>query len=101
MKTGDVAELKMQKVLCKGQQMDEKTYICEILKYDAQQECVVLILKTDKLTDISLDAVYKCEVSRDGVCTWCTGRVYKRYCSAKGKILRLQVENGFYKINIK
>lgn len=101
MRQGDIAELKMQKVLCERHRMDENVYTCDVLRYDAQEECIVLLLKEDKLTAISLDAVYRCEVKRDGTCMWCTGRICKRYCDAQGKILKLRVENGFYKINIK
>ena len=101
MKRGTDAKIKMKKNLCKDVAMDQKVYFCKVLSYDAKQECIYLVLENDEVTALSLDAVYECSIMEpeQGIC--CTGRVKDRYHNAFGKILKFEIENGFYKINLK
>lgn len=101
MRKGDRAELKMQKVLRTGQVSDDTVYTCVVSAYCAQQESLSLILQSGKLTDLSLDAIYTCEIHTEQEQLRCTGRIRERYCDIEGKILKMKIENGFYKINIK
>ncbi len=101
MRQGDIAELKIKKILRIGQLVSEKVYVCELLSYDIQRAELLLVLKNGQLTELSLEAIYECNIQTvDGILV-CTGRIRERYCDREGKILKLQVENGFYKINTK
>ena len=101
MKTGDKATLFMKKALLANAGMDEKKYICEVLRYEANRECIYLVLENDLLPAISLDAVYECRIHEQEKDIACTGRIRERYYNAEGKILEFEIENGLYKINLK
>ena len=91
----------MKKVLNANGVVDEKSYDCTVFGYDAKQECIYLVLESDKLPTISLDAIYECRIDEGESLALCTGRVKERYENLWGKTLRFQIENGFYKINLK
>ena len=102
MRKGDLAKLTFSKVLCKREKKKEITHACVVSKYDEKQECIFLKVEdASRLEDVSLDAIYLCEIQDADCITACTGRVKERYRSAEGNVLRFQIENGFYKINIK
>lgn len=101
MKQGDYAELTMKKVLCIDSIHDQKIYFCKILRYDVKQECIYLVLENDILTNISLDAIYDCMIQTSEDKTKCSGRVKERYNDEYGQVLKFEIENGFYKINVK
>ncbi len=99
MKRGEQATIKMQKTLLVGTNIDKKEYPCEVLRYDVQTECLSLIVKGGNLANISLDAFYECSVkSKEPIC--CIGQVKERYCEGAEAVIKLQIKNGFYKINI-
>ena len=100
MKKGDRASLYMKKHLLAGGKTDKTIYRGSVLKYDEQNELLYLVLDSGKLTQISLDAIYECEIENESKQIKCSGRVKERYFGGV-KILKLHVENGFYKINIK
>lgn len=100
MKQGDQAQLTIKKYL-------KKEYIKEygpcsgtVLRYDAKNECIYFLLKNEELTNVSLDIIYRCEIHSADEILSCTGRVKERYYHEKGKILKFEIENGFYKINL-
>ena len=101
MKKGDSVELKMQKILCSGGKIDTNSYHCIVSCYNKKEECIYLVLQSNELNKLSLDAVYKCEVQTAGANINCTGRIKERYCGKEGNILKFHIKNGFYKINIK
>ena len=101
MKKGDRVELKMQKILRRGMVLDDTVYQCEFLQYDEREECLYLLTNSAKLEAFSLDVVYSCEIWTDTERMQCTGRVKERYCQEDGKTLKIEIENGFYKITIK
>lgn len=102
MKKGDLAKLTVRKTLCKGDIKENGTHICSVLQYDGKQECIFLQLeKPLSLERVSLDTIYLCEIESEGGTEACTGRVKERYHDARGNVLRFEIENGFYKINIK
>lgn len=109
MKQGSSVELIMKKILRVGTMLDQKTYLCKILMYDIKQECIYLILENGSLPEISLDAIYECMIEQTEEMDLqeqphkmvCTGRVRDRYYDEHGQILKFEIENGFYKINIK
>lgn len=102
MKPGNKAELTMRKLLCKGSDMDQKTYLCNILRYDFGKECIYLVLENSSLKEISLDAIYECVIKEtESEKIMCTGRVVERFHEEAGRIIKFKIENGFYKINVK
>ena len=101
MQKGDVAELNMQKMLRSEGKMTVNAHNCIVLRYDDKQEYLYLGLQTGNLGDVSLDAVYQCVIKSEQEAMICTGRVTERYCDKEGNVLKIQVGNGFYKINIK
>jgi len=101
MKTGDKVVLTMRKTLLANEQLDEKNYLCEVLRYEPKNECIYLVLENDLLPVISLDAVYECKIVEGEEERICTGRIKERFYNEYGKILVLEIENGFYKISVK
>ncbi|MBQ8559257.1 MAG: hypothetical protein IJ439_04660 [Tyzzerella sp.] len=101
MKPGNDAKLLMKKTLRKGSNLDEKPYLCKVFRYDVKQESIYLVLKNDEVTALSLDAIYECSIRESERDTFCTGRIKERYHNESGKILKFEIENGFYKINLK
>lgn len=101
MKKGDMAKLKMQKMLYAEGQIIADTHDCLVLQYDDKHENLYLALQSGTLTNLSLDGIYRCEIHSDGEAVTCTGRIQERYCSGPYKVLRFRIENGFYKIKIK
>lgn len=101
MKEGNAAVLVMKKVLGTGKEIDKRKFLCEVLRYDSKQETIYLVMKKDVLPAISLDAIYECNIKEEENLIACTGRVQERYYNEHGKILKLKIKNGFYKINVK
>lgn len=101
MRKGDCAEIKMKKILCTGGSVDKNIYACSFLKYDAKEACIYLILQSAALDQLNLDAIYQCGIWTAQEKIDCTGRIKERYSSEQGKIIKFQVENGFYKISLK
>ncbi len=100
MNKGEHATIKMQKTLCVGTILDEKEYPCEVLQYDEKNELLYLALIGEQLTKISLDAFYECVVEGEEPIS-CMCKVHERYLEGTSAVIKLQIKNGFYKINIK
>lgn len=98
---GKRAELEMKKTILAGEVLEQKVFECSILRYNAEQERVYLILENDELTSVSLDGIYECRIEAGKIWLVGEGRIVERYYNEAGKILELQIENGFYKNNIK
>lgn len=79
---------------------NENVYEGTVSMYDPKTECIYLNLEELDLSKISLDAVYRCTIFLEEEATECMGRVRERFLGKSGNILILQIENGFYKINI-
>ena len=101
MTRGECARLIVDKPLSIGETKDEKIHLCDVLQYDEKKECVYLRLQSSELTEISLDVVYSCEIGDEKEKITCTGRARDRYNGRYGRTIKFQIENGFYKINIK
>ena len=101
MKKVDKVEIKMKKALCKSEKLDEQSYSCELLRYDSKKECLYFELGSADLTAFSLDAIYDCKLQSGTSVLECTGRIKERYCQKDKKTIKFEIENGFYKINIK
>ena len=101
MKKSNYAELKMKKVLRAGDVLRTETYACEVLQMKEEEEVLYLVLKSGELSELSLDCIYQCTVKTDDSDMVCTGRIKERFRGTEGKTLKLQIENGFYKITIK
>ena len=101
MKYKEQAKLHMKKSILIDGKVDSKIYSCSILWYDSKEECIYLVLENDVLPNISLDVIYECELERQQETLMCTGTVKERFYNEYGKILKFQIQNGFYKINVK
>ncbi len=101
MKKGAHAELKMIKVLRAGDCLEHKNYACEVLQMKENEEVLYLILKSGELSELSLDCIYHCTMKDGESEVACTGRIKERFRGSAGKTIKMQIENGFYKITIK
>lgn len=95
-------DLQMEKIIKKGEALDDSIYLCEMLTYIPEEERLYLRLQEEPLTSLSLDAMYECRISneQDGEVVACTGMVIDRYQGREGNTVIFQIENGFYKILI-
>lgn len=101
MRQGDSAALYMKKLLRAGDALDDDVYSSAVLQYDEKEECIYLRLESGRLTDLSLDAIYECKIQTEKEQLHCTGRIKERYRGVAGKTFKFEIENGFYKINLK
>ena len=101
MRRGDVAELKIKKVLLSGIVPDDFVHFCKVLNFNEKEESLYLLLEQSELEELSLDHIYECKIKSKDAIIKCTGRIKERYVGFEGKKIRLQVENGFCKISIK
>ena len=101
MKYEDRAKLHMKRSILMGGEIDLKTYSCSVLWYDSKDENIYLLLENDVLQNISLDCVYECELEAEQGILTCTGTVKERFYNEHGKVLKFQIQNGFYKISVK
>ncbi len=100
MKQGDRFQLVVEKYLQKDHTKEYGECAGTVWRYDAKEACIYFLLEKQALSSVSLDIIYRCEIhSADEILT-CTGRVIERYYHEKGKILKFEIENGFYKINL-
>ena len=100
MKQGDKARLKVKKHLRKEFMKSYGDLDATVWKYDSKEGCMYLILNQDELPSVSLDIIYGCEILSEGEKLTFTGRVKERYYNELGKVLKVEIENGFYKISI-
>ncbi len=101
MKYGDKAELCMRKTILMDGTKDIKRILCSVLKYESKEECIYLVLENDVLQNISLDGIYECKLNTKSEVVSCVGMVKERFYNEHGKVLKFQIKNGFYKINVK
>lgn len=95
---GNPVDLKMEKVISADGIFDEVTHQCRVLRYDLEEDEVVLELREKELTKISLDAKYRCYISTRTELLYCTGVIKERYQSEDRNVLRFRIENGFYNV---
>ena len=100
MKQGDKAQLVVKKHLRKEYIKTYGDLEGTVIRYDAKEACVYLILENEELTAASLDIIYGCEVLSEEEKVTFTGRIKERYYNELGKVLKVEIENGFYKISI-
>ena len=94
MKTGDKVVLTMTKALLANKQLDEKNYLCEVLRYEPKGECIYLVLENDLLSAISLDAVYECKIAEGEEERVCTGRIKERFYNEYGILQKTAYPEG-------
>lgn len=93
---GNPLELRMKKMIVSGEKMETAPFHCQIIRYDKEEERIYMVLVDAKLPEVSLDAVYECVIAARGQLLSCDGRIRERYYNHYGKVLVLQVENGFF-----
>lgn len=101
MRKGNYAKLYLKKMLRIGAALEEREHTATVLRYDVKKECIFFLLGSGRLTDLSLDAIYECEIQTEEGRLSCSGRITERYCGIEGKTFKFEIENGFYKINLK
>jgi len=96
MKKGDRARFTVKKCLRKGYEKEYGDFWVSVWKYDAKEECIYFILEDEELINVSLDIIYGCEIFSGDKKISCTGRVKERYYNEYGKIVKFEIENGFF-----
>ena len=95
---GNPVDLQMEKIISADGIFDDSTIKCRVYKYDVEEDYIYLELKDDSLTDISLDAKYRCYISTKSELLYCTGVVKERFRTEDLNILKFRIENGFYNV---
>lgn len=98
MEVGSIVKVTMEKVLKKGLELDNKEYFCEILSYDEESQMLHLGCERKVLTELSLDARYRCLCEEDEYEVYCLGLIRERFENEEGSVVQFFIENGFYKI---
>ena len=100
MKQGDKARLVVKKHLRKEYMKTYGDLEGTVIRYEEKEACIYLLLEKEELTNASLDIIYGCEVISEEEKLTFTGRIKERYYNELGKVLKVEIENGFYKISI-
>ena len=100
MKQGDKARLVVKKHLRKEYMKTYGDLEGTVIRYEEKEACIYLLLEKEELTNASLDIIYGCEVISEAEKLTFTGRIKERYYNELGKVLKVEIENGFYKISI-
>ena len=95
---GNPAELKMEKILVADGILDDSARDCRVRKYDLDEDYMYLELREGCLTDISLDAKYRCTIETRSESLSCTGVVKERFRTENINYLKFRIENGFYSV---
>lgn len=98
---GEKSTIIMVKSLKEGIEIDKNLYKCTVIEYQKESEQVHLLMETGEMRNISLDALYECRIDTMKGEVYCVGKIKERYGNHAGKILVLQVLNGFYEKNMK
>lgn len=98
---GCPVEIKMVKMMLEGEKINSQGYFAEILEYKPLTERIYLVLREGHLEDISLDAVYECSIEEEREPKLCYGVIIERFKDKRGDIVVFQLENGYYKKNLK
>lgn len=93
--------LQMQRILKSTEEYNPKEYPCTLVSYDEKEEILHLRLLQGALTEISLDAIYRCVIEEANKSLLAEGRILERCRNEAGCMLQMRIENGFYKNNIK
>lgn len=91
------ADLKAVRSFGAAQEISEKEFHCEIIRYEKEKECIYLLMKDNALTDISTDCIYRCTVKEEETAYEVTGSIRDRYLSEAGNVLEFKIENGVYR----
>lgn len=91
------ANLFMKRVILGDGLFDESVYTCKIIRYIPEMECIYLLTGKTELSAFSLDALYECKIQNGEEVLGCQGFLKERYVSKLGKVIVLQIQNGFYK----
>lgn len=91
------ALLKMHRMILQDSFFDKIEYQCSVLTYRPEEECLYLLSEEAELTAYSLDGIYECQIMDQDKQIVCCGMVKERYWNKLGKVLKLQIQRGFYK----
>ena len=92
---GCPADLQMEKNIAADGFFDEAIYHCSIVRDDGEG-ILILLLKSDELAMISLDAKYRCYIKTQKDLLLCTGVICDRYQSQGNNLIIFRIEDGFY-----
>lgn len=93
--------LRMTRMIRRDGAFDESVHPCKVIRYHADEERIYLLSGKTELSVYSLDGIYECMIDTEEGCITCSGTIKERYWSKAGKVMVFQVENGFYKNNLK
>ena len=94
---GCTAKLRMDRVILEDSFFDETEYLCKIIAYDEEEETLYLTSEEAELTSYSLDSIYECSIDDQDNPVICKGILKDRYWNKAGKVMKLKIQNGFYK----
>lgn len=93
---GNQADIRMLKMLLSGEETEPDIYKGEIIT--CQEEMLSMLLLNAELVELSLDAIYECNIVSEEEQLTCRGRVRERYENRQGKVCVFEITNGFFKV---
>ena len=91
------AVLKMHRMILQNSFWDKTVFQCSVIAYRPEEECLYLLSEEAELTAYSLDGIYECMITDQDNQIVCSGMVKERYWNKLGKVLKIQIQRGFYK----
>lgn len=91
------ADIRMTRMILKEGFFDKATYHCSIITYNPEEECIYLLSDETQLPVFSLDGIYECRIDTPKGVIGCSGTIRERYWNKVGRIIKFQIQNGFYK----
>ena len=94
-------EMKANKAIRKDTLFDEIVIACDLIKYSEKAEVLYLAVQEEELEELSLDVIYKIDMTQGTETLSCMGEIAERYIGKNGKTVKIKIRNGFYKISAK
>ena len=91
------ATLKIHRMILKDSFFDRCHYSCKVITYRPEEEFIYLLSEGTELTAFSLDGLYECRIEDENCMNICKGMIRERYWNKQGKVIKFQIQNGFYK----
>jgi hypothetical protein len=93
--------MKATKAIRKDTLFDETVIACNLIKYSEKAEVLYLAVREEELEALSLDVIYKIDMTQGAETLSCMGEIADRYIGKNGKTIKIKIRNGFCKISAK
>ncbi len=97
---GYPVEFCMKQMVLEGGAFDSRMHYCKVIRYDAANERICMLLRGEEIEILSLDAIYSCKIMDGESYALCSGFIVERYLDKQGNMFIFRIVDGFYKNSV-